>query len=46
MKKTDAAKASHRRSQSIAELGDWRGNLSRMRKLIQKPGPEVVEEWK
>ncbi len=30
-----------------AELGDWRGEtLSRMRKLIQKADPDVVEEWK
>ena len=34
-------------SQRIAELGDWRGEtLSRMRKLIHKADPEVVEEWK
>ena len=31
----------------IAELGDWRGKtLSRMRKLIKKADPDVVEEWK
>ena len=31
----------------IAELGDWRGDtLSRMRALIRKADPEVVEEWK
>jgi hypothetical protein len=31
----------------IAELGDWRGKtLSRMRKLIKKAVPDVVEEWK
>ena len=34
-------------SNKIAELGDWRGEtLSRMRKLIQKVDPGVVEEWK
>ena len=34
-------------SKKIAELGDWRGQtLSRMRKLIQKADPGVVEEWK
>ena len=34
-------------SQRIAELGDWRGpTLSRMRKLIKKADPDVVEEWK
>jgi hypothetical protein len=31
----------------IAELGDWRGEtLSRIRKLIKKADPDVVEEWK
>jgi hypothetical protein len=31
----------------IAELGDWRGEmLSRLRKLIKKTDPDVVEEWK
>jgi hypothetical protein len=34
-------------SKRIAELGDWRGDtLSRMRKLIKKAVPDVVEEWK
>ena len=34
-------------SQRIAELGDWRGEtLSRIRKLIKKADPDVVEEWK
>jgi hypothetical protein len=34
-------------SQRIAELGDWRGKtLGRMRKLIKKADPDVVEEWK
>ena len=34
-------------SKKIAELGDWRGEtLSRMRQLIQKADPGVVEEWK
>ena len=34
-------------SKRIAELGDWRGEaLSRMRKLIKKAEPGVVEEWK
>src|ERR1700674_5507600 len=34
-------------SNRIAELGDWRGEtLSRMRKLIKKADPDVVEEWK
>jgi hypothetical protein len=34
-------------STRIAELGDWRGTtLSRMRELIKKADPDVVEEWK
>jgi hypothetical protein len=34
-------------SKRIAELADWRGTtLSRMRKLIKKADPDVVEEWK
>jgi len=34
-------------SKRIAELGDWRGRtLSRMRTLIAKADPNVVEEWK
>ena len=31
----------------IEELGDWRGEmLARIRKLIKKADPAVVEEWK
>ena len=31
----------------IKELGDWRGEtLSRLRTLIKKAEPDVVEEWK
>jgi hypothetical protein len=31
----------------IKELGDWRGQmLSRLRTLIKRADPEVVEEWK
>jgi hypothetical protein len=31
----------------IKELGDWRGDmLSRLRGLIKKADPDVVEEWK
>ncbi len=34
-------------SQRIDDLGDWRGKtLARMRKLIKKADPDVVEEWK
>src|SRR5580693_1405208 len=50
MKKSVASEgqpASERISQRIADLGDWRGeSLGRMRKLIQKADPDVVEEWK
>jgi hypothetical protein len=50
MKKSGAGQgqsASELISQRIAELGDWRGEtLGRMRKLIQKADPDVVEEWK
>ena len=31
----------------IEELGDWRGKtLSRLRSLIRRADPDVVEEWK
>lgn len=31
----------------IRELGDWRGEtLAKVRQLIKKADPEVVEEWK
>src|SRR2546427_9458430 len=34
-------------SKRITDLGDWRGEtLSRMRKLIRRADPDVVEEWK
>src|ERR1700688_241728 len=34
-------------SKRIDELGDWRAEtLSRMRQLIKKADPDVVEEWK
>ena len=50
MTKSDATRtqpASQLISNRIAELGDWRGEtLSRMRKLIKKADPDVVEEWK
>src|SRR5438876_6073127 len=50
MKKPDASQnqsASELISKRIAELGDWRGEiLSRMRTLIKKADPDVVEEWK
>jgi hypothetical protein len=50
MKKSDAGQGqspSDLISKRIAELGDWRGKtLSRMRTLIKKADPDVVEEWK
>jgi len=48
VKKTDTSQsASVLISKRIAELGDWRGEtLSRMRTLIKKADPDVVEEWK
>ena len=34
-------------SNSLARLGDWRGEtLGRMRQLIKEADPDVVEEWK
>jgi hypothetical protein len=34
-------------TQSIADVGDWRGEtLGRMRRLIHAADPDVVEEWK
>ena len=50
MKKPDASDsqtASELISERIAQLGDWRGEtLGRMRALIKKADPDVVEEWK
>src|SRR5438093_1360550 len=50
MKKSDASQGpspSEVISKRIAELGDWRGEtLSRMRTLIKKADPDVVEELK
>jgi hypothetical protein len=50
MKKSGASQgqsASELISKRITELGDWRGEtLSRMRQLIKKADPDVVEEWK
>jgi len=34
-------------TQRITDLGDWRGEmLAKVRELIKKTDPEVVEEWK
>ena len=42
-----ARPASELISEKIADLGDWRGEtLARMRALIRKADPQVVEEWK
>src|SRR5882724_8043232 len=50
MKRSDASRGhspSKLISKRIAELGDWRGKtLGRMRTLIKKADPDVVEEWK
>src|SRR5256886_14136960 len=50
MKKSDASQGqspSELISKRIVELGDWRGEiLSRMRTLIKKADPDVVEELK
>ncbi len=51
MAKTDTSKSTETPSKlidaRIKELGDWRGEtLARMRKLIKKADPKVVEEWK
>src|SRR4051812_27722177 len=44
---SEAQSASKLISERIAELGDWRGKtLGRMRALIKKADPDVVEEWK
>jgi hypothetical protein len=33
--------------QKIKELGDWRGKtLTKVREIIHKADPEIVEEWK
>ena len=39
--------ASQHIDQRIRDLGDWRGEtLARMRELILKADPEMIEEWK
>ena len=39
--------AAHLISKRIAELGDWRGEtLGRIRALIKKADPDILEEWK
>jgi hypothetical protein len=51
MKTTDDPKGGESPSQlidaRIKELGDWRGKtLAKVRRLIKKADPKVVEEWK
>ena len=44
---SEGQSASELISKRIAELGDWRGEtLGRVRTLIKKADPDVVEEWK
>ena len=44
---TEGRSASELIDERIAELGDWRGEtLGRMRELIRRADPDVVEEWK
>ena len=44
---SEGQSASELISTRIADLGDWRGTtLARMRALIKKADPDVVEEWK
>jgi hypothetical protein len=39
--------ASARIDGKIAELGDWRGKtLAKVRAIVHKADPEIVEEWK
>jgi hypothetical protein len=41
------SEASKKIDERIKELGDWRGDmLGRVRDLIKKAEPDVVEEWK
>jgi hypothetical protein len=43
----EAASASQQIDARIKELGDWRGEtLARVRTLIKKADPDVVETWK
>jgi hypothetical protein len=45
--KKEGVSASQRISERIADLGDWRGEaLDRIRDLIKKADPDILEEWK
>ena len=47
MKKHAATSASALLDQKIKELGDWRGKtLAKVRDIVHKADPEIVEEWK
>jgi hypothetical protein len=48
MKKTEAVEsASAMIDKRIKDLGDWRGKtLEKVRRVIRKTDPEIVEEWK
>jgi hypothetical protein len=48
MKKTDAVEsASAMIDRRIRDLGDWRGKtLEKVRRVIMKADPDIVEEWK
>ena len=48
MKKPDTVQsASALIDERIEELGDWRGKmLAKVREIIHKADPEIVEEWK
>jgi hypothetical protein len=42
-----SASPSEKIDAKIEELGDWRGEtLARVRELVRKADPEIVEEWK
>lgn len=46
-KPVPAESASALIDEKISELGDWRGKtLAKVRALIHKADPEIVEEWK
>jgi hypothetical protein len=46
-KSVPAESASASIDAKINELGDWRGKtLAKVREIIQKADPEIVEEWK
>ena len=43
----DPKEVSRRIGETIASLGDWRGEkLAEIRKLIHEVAPEVIEDWK